>query len=121
MRMLLLGVAIGVAMSALAVAVPLVLAQSAPPIQEFIPLPGPGQQQPGQRPGQQQGQEECQTILLYHNGQLYQLSPGPQDGQGRPGSPPEFFYLNPYRGPTIPGFPQPQRPQPNFKSVLPRS
>lgn len=123
MRMLLAGVIIGFILSALAVAVPMVLAQ-APPLQEFIPL-GPDQQQPGQRPGEQPGQEECQTILFYHNGRLYRLSPGPQDGQGRPGVPPEFFYLNPYQGPAIPGFPQPFRgpegPGPNFRPVLPRS
>jgi len=56
--------------------------------------------------------------------------PGPQDGPGRPGSPPEFFRLDPYRGPAIPGLPQPfpqpfpqrpEGPQPNFQPVLPRS
>lgn len=96
--------------------------QSPPTLREFIPLPGPGDQQPGQRPDQQGG---CEPIILfYHNGQLYQLRPGqgPQDGQGRPGAPPEFFYLNPYQGPPIPGLPQPgPERSPGFSPVNPRS
>jgi hypothetical protein len=97
--------------------------QSPPSLREFIPLPGPGDQQPGQRPNQEQG--DCEPIILfYHNGQLYQLRPGqgPQDGQGRPGTPPEFFYLNPYQGPPIPGLPQPGPDRgPGFSPVNPRS
>jgi hypothetical protein len=94
-----------------------------PTMREFVPLPGPGDQQPGQRPGQQQG--ECEPIiLLYHNGQLFQLRPdqGQQNGPGRPGSPPEFFHINPYQGPSIPGLPF-QRPDrgPGFSPVNPRS
>jgi hypothetical protein len=99
---------------------------SAPPLREFIPLPGPGDQQPGQRPGQQQG--DCQPIILfYHNGQLYQLQPGPgqENGPGRPGTPPEFFPLNPYQGPAIPGLPLPPERGPGrgpgFAPVNPRS
>lgn len=129
--MLLVGVVLGFTLSALTIVVPMVLAQGAPPgappLQEFIPLPGPGQQQPGQAPQPQPGQGDC-PILFYFNGRLYQLGPGPQDGPGRPGSPPEFFYLNPYQGPPIPGLPQPfQRPPgpggpgPNFVPVPPRS
>jgi hypothetical protein len=128
MRQLMLGVVIGFVLSGLVLLVPLVRAQSAPPLQEFIPLPGPGQQQPGQGPAPQQGQDECQTILFFYNGQLYRLmpGPGPQNGPGQPGSPPEFFRLDPYRGPAIPGLPQPfpQRPDspgPNFLPALPRS
>ncbi len=92
-----------------------------PPLREFIPLPGPGDQNPRQRP--QQG--ECEPIILfYHNGQLYQLrpGPGPRDGQGRPGTPPEFYYLNPYQGPPIPGLPLPGPDRgPGFTPVNPRS
>ncbi|MDR7455649.1 MAG: hypothetical protein QN137_14380, partial [Armatimonadota bacterium] len=58
-----------------------------PTLREFIPIPGPGQQMPGQQPGQENG--ECEPIILfYHNGQLYQLQPGPgqQFGPGRPGT-----------------------------------
>jgi len=92
-----------------------------PPLREFIPLPGPGDQNPGQRP--QQG--ECEPVILfYHNGQLYQLrpGPGPRDGQGRPGTPPEFYYLNPYQGPPIPGLPMPGPDRgPGFTPVNPRS
>ncbi|MDR7482062.1 MAG: hypothetical protein QN183_01745 [Armatimonadota bacterium] len=95
----------------------------APNLREFVPLPFPGQQTPGQLPGTQQG--ECEPIILfYHNGQLYQLrpGPGPQDGPGRPTSPPEYFRLDPYQGPAIPGlpFPQPDR-GPGFSPVNPRS
>ncbi|MDR7420359.1 MAG: hypothetical protein QN178_15770 [Armatimonadota bacterium] len=96
-----------------------------PTLREFIPIPGPGDQTPGQRPGNESG--ECEPIILfYHNGQLYQLRPGqgPQDGQGRPGAPPEFFHMNPYQGPAIPGLPMPApRPDrgPGFSPVNPRS
>ncbi len=131
-RMLLLGVVIGFALSGLVLLVPVVLAQGLPPLQEFVPLPGPARPQPDQGPAPQQGQDDCQIILFYHNGQLYRLmpGPGPQDGPGRPGSPPEFFRLDPYRGPAIPGLPQPfpqpfpqrpEGPQPNFQPALPRS
>lgn len=98
--------------------------QNPAPFQEVIPLPSPDEQQ-----GQGQG-EECQPmILFYYQGQLYQLmpGPGPQDQQGRPGSPPEYFPLQPYRGPAIPGLPfGPQGPQqrtappPGFQPVQPR-
>jgi hypothetical protein len=94
-----------------------------PTLREFIPIPGPGDQQPGQRPGQQQG--DCEPIILfYHNGQLFQLRPGqgPQNGPGRPGTPPEFFHMNPYQGPAIPGLPAPRQDRgPGFSPVNPRS
>ncbi len=94
-----------------------------PPLREFIPIPGPGDQDPGQR--QQNPLGECEPIiLLYKDGQLFQLrpGPGPRDGQGRPGTPPEFFYLNPYQGPPIPGFPMPRPDRgPGFSPVNPRS
>jgi hypothetical protein len=93
-----------------------------PTIQEFVPLPIPGDQTPGQRPQPQQG--ECEPIILfYYNGQLYQLQPGPgpQDGPGRPTAPPEFYRLNPYQGPPIPGLPFPQDRGPGFSPVNPRS
>ena len=97
-------------------------AQAPPPIQELIPLPSPDEQQ-GR--GQQQGQECEPVILFYHQGQLYQLMPGPQGQQGRPGSPPEYFPLRPYQGPQIPGLPYfappPGAPQaPGFQPVNPR-
>jgi hypothetical protein len=97
----------------------------APHLREFVPLPvpGPGQQLPGQLPGAQQG--DCEPIILfYHNGQLYQLrpGPGPQTGPGRPTSPPEYFRLDPYQGPAIPGLPVPQPDRdPRFAPVNPRS
>lgn len=97
--------------------------QAPPTLREFVPLPQPGDQTPGQRPGQQQG--DCEPVILfYHNGQLYQLRPGPgqQDGRGRPGTPPEFYQLNPYQGPPIPGLPFPRQERgPGFTPVNPRS
>jgi hypothetical protein len=94
-----------------------------PHLREFIPLPAPGQQVPGQLPGTQQG--DCEPIILfYHNGQLYQLrpGPGPQNGPGRPSSPPEYFRLDPYQGPAIPGLPVPQPDRgPEFSPPNPRS
>jgi hypothetical protein len=93
-----------------------------PTMQELVPLPIPGDQTPGQRPQPQQG--ECEPIILfYHNGQLYQLQPGPgpQNGPGRPTAPPEFYQLNPYQGPPIPGLPIPQDRGPGFTPVNPRS
>lgn len=102
-------------------------AQNPVPFQEVIPLPTPDERQ-----GQGQGQD-CQPIILfYYQGRLYQLMPGPQGQQGRPGSPPEFFPLRPYQGPAIPGLPfgpqtpfGPQGPQPRlapppFQPVQPR-
>lgn len=96
------------------------------PLQEMIPLPGPGQVP---APGMGQG-EECEPVILfYHQGRLYRLMPGPQrDGQGPPTSPPEYFPLQPYQGPRIPGLPfqlppggAPQVPQgPGFQPVQPR-
>lgn len=81
--------------------------QSPTEMREFIPLPGPDGQ------GQQPQQGECEpVILLYHEGQLYQLRPGPNDGQGRPGAPREFYQLNPYQGPPVPGLPAPPMPLP---------
>lgn len=93
-----------------------------PNLREFVPLPFPGDQNPGQRPGQQQG--DCEPIILfYHNGQLYQLQPGPGDRNGnRPGVPPEFYRLNPYQGPPIPGIPFPRQDRgPGFTPLNPRS
>jgi hypothetical protein len=93
--------------TASAPAIPAVPAQAAPPLQEIIPFPGPGQQGPGQRPGQQ-GAEECEPVILfYFQGRLFRLmpGPGPQGPQGTPGSPPEYFPLQPYQGPAIPGLP----------------
>ena len=118
--------------------VPAVPAQAAPPLQEIIPFPGPGQQGPGQGQGQQ-GQGECEPVILfYFQGRLFRLmpGPGPQGPQGTPGSPPEYFPLQPYQGPSIPGLPfqlppgtgpqlppgaVPQQPQgPGFTPLQPR-
>jgi len=94
-----------------------------PTMQELVPLPLPGDQTPGQRPQNQQG--DCEPIILfYHNGQLYQLrpGPGPQTGPGRPTAPPEFYQLNPYQGPPIPGLPSPPQDRgPGFTPINPRS
>lgn len=102
-------------------AVQAVTVQSPPPMQEMIPL----------APGPDQGQgEECEPVILfYYQGRLYRLMPGPQqDQQGRPGSPPEYFPIQPYQGPQIPGLPfqlppggAPRAPQgPGFQPVQPR-
>lgn len=111
-------------------AVPAAPAQQVAPLQEVIPFPN-------QMPGQQ-GQGECEPVILfYYQGRLYRLMPGPQNQQGRPGSPPEYFPLQPYQGPSIPGLPfqlppgggpqlppgaVPQQPQqgPGFQPVQPR-
>jgi hypothetical protein len=92
-----------------------------PTMQELVPIPVPGDQMPGRG---QQDSGECEPIILfYHNGQLYQLrpGPGPQTGPGRPTAPPEFYQLNPYQGPPIPGLPIPQDRGPGFSPVVPRS
>ena len=73
---------------------------------EFIPLPNPqnGQDQgPGQlSPGA--GGQICDKILYFYQGKLYQLQPGPMPKNG---GNPEFYYMQPYEGPQIPGFPAP--------------
>lgn len=84
--------------------------QSPPPLQEFIPIPMPGQGPDDQQGRGQNDQGQCQpTILFYYQGRLYQLQPQPGPGQqgqrGQPGSPPEYFPLTPYQGPAIPGLP----------------
>lgn len=102
---------------------PAVPAQALPVQPELVPLPGPRGQDPGQQPAP--GQGECDPIILfYHQGQLYQLMPGPDNQPGMPGSPPEYFPLRPYQGPRIPGLPfgpSPAVPQtPGFQPVQPR-
>ncbi len=101
-RLLLAGVAVAAGGIAYAAATSMTAQQAPPPAQslpemrEFIPLPGPG----GERAQSQQG--ECEpTILFYHEGQLYQLRPGPQDERGLPGAPPEFYRMSPYQGPRL--------------------
>lgn len=96
--------------------------QSPPPLREFIPLPGRPEDQQGT--GNQQGQDCEPMILFYYQGRLYQLRPGPgqgpQNGPGRPGSPPEYFPLTPYQGPAIPGLPGiPFGPQPGPGNPIP--
>jgi hypothetical protein len=87
---------------------------------ELVPVPpppdngrsfGPGPQSPGaggnnlgpgsSAPG---GGQDCQQILFYYQGRLYQLRP-PQGDQN-----PEFFFMQPYNGPQLPGFPGPTPP-----------
>ena len=107
-----------------AVTLPIVApVQNLPPIQEVIPLPVPDERQ-----GRGQGQtQECDPVILfYYQGRLYQLQPGPQNRQGRPSSPPEYFPLRPYQGPQIPGLPFVPAPpgsipqSPGFQPVNPR-
>jgi len=90
---------------------------------ELIPLvpgpgEGPGQTPPGssgpQRPGQAPGEGEC-TVLMFRDGQFYQLQPGvpppgqPQpgpgeQGDGQPGGDQELFPLEPFEAPpSLPG------------------
>jgi hypothetical protein len=75
---------------------------------EFVPIPPLNQ--PGNNPSQppfpgngSQSQQNCDRILFFYQGRLYQLRPGPMP---RNGGNPEFFYMQPYEGPQIPGFPQ---------------
>ena len=90
---------------------------------EFVPVPpppdnghsfGPGPQSPGAGgnnlgPGQSApGGQDCQQILFYYQGRLYQLRP-PQGDQN-----PEFFFMQPYGGPQVPGFPGPTPPGMNL-------
>jgi hypothetical protein len=75
--------------------------------QEMIPVPNP---QNGQGPGPgipspgMGGQQNCDKILFFYKGKLYQLQPGPMP---RNGGNPEFYFMQPYEGPQIPGFPAP--------------
>ena len=75
--------------------------------QEMIPVPNP---QNGQGPGPgipspgMGGQQNCDKILFFYKGKLYQLQPGPMP---RNGGNPEFYFMQPYEGPQIPGFPGP--------------
>jgi len=88
---------------------------------EFMPVPpppnnghsfGPGPESPGAGgnnlgPDQSTpfgGGQDCNQILFYFQGRLYQLHP-PQGDQN-----PEYFYMQPYNGPQIPGFPGPTPP-----------
>lgn len=95
---------------------------------EFVPVPpqqrgqdqGPGAPSPGA------GGQNCDKILYFFQGKLYQLHPGPMP---RNGGNPEFYYMQPYEGPQIPGFPMPGptpgpmipgMPDPNQGPVAPR-
>lgn len=88
--------------------VPILPVQQAPQLnpKEFIPFPNNGN---GVGPGPQNntpgfGAQNCDKILYFYQGRLYQLQPGPMP---RNGGNPEFFYMQPYEGPQIPGFPSP--------------
>ena len=101
------------------------LAQNLPVQPEIIPFPGPDRQGPGQQLAPGQGQECEPVILFYYQGRLYQLMPGPNNQPGVPGSPPEYFPLTPYQGPSIPGLPFGPNPSPvpqgpGFQPVQPR-
>ncbi len=81
-----------------------------PSPKEFIPIPrndnGQGPGEPPTVPGTGSPQD-CDRILYFYQGRLYQLRPGPMP---RNGGNPEFFYMQPYEGPQIPGFPGPMMP-----------
>lgn len=99
--------------------------------QELIPLPGPGQQTPGQQPGPPipgQGQQpgNC-PVYIYQDGKLYQFpapgqQPGQQPGQGNgpgpgiPGGPQELIPLDPGGGSGG----NPGNPTPNLPPNLPQ-
>lgn len=73
---------------------------------EFVPVPPLNQ--PGNVPSQAPfpgtgSQQNCDRVLFFYQGRLYQLRPGPMP---RNGGNPEFFYMQPYDGPQVPGFPQ---------------
>jgi len=82
------------------------------------PSPGAGGNNPAQAPpspGAGGGDQNCNQILFFYQGRLYQLRP-PQDGN------PEFFMMQPYSGPQIPGFPGPTppgTPEPQVPSLPP--
>lgn len=121
-RTLVMGVAIGASLALGAAAMPLTRhhagaqsrielvvrpAQGAPlNPREFVPVPPLNQ--PGNVPGQAPfpgngSQQQCDKVLFFYQGRLYQLRPGPMP---RNGGNPEFFYMQPYDGPQLPGFPQ---------------
>lgn len=94
---------------------PVLAAQTQPPAlnppptlnpKEFVPLPNPGTQR-DQQPLPGTGGQDCDKILYFYQGRLYQLRPGPTP---RNGGNPEFYFMDPYQGPQIPGFPSPQAP-----------
>ncbi len=79
------------------------------PLQELIPLPGPGQQFPGLQPQPGQG-EECEArVYLFYNGRFYEMRPGPGIGpDGRPSGPQELIPLQPAPSLPGPGWPTPR-------------
>jgi len=81
----------------------------APNPREFAPVPNMPGNLPGQGPDQSPGAggQNCDKILFFYNGKLYQLRPGemPKNGNN-----PEFFFMQPYQGPSIPGFPEQTEP-----------
>jgi hypothetical protein len=92
------------------VLVPASPAQGLPSIpKEFVPVPNPqqGQDQGPGMPSPGAGGQDCDKILYFFQGKLYQLRPGPMP---KGGGNPEFYYMQPYQGPQIPGFPGPMTP-----------
>lgn len=75
--------------------------------QELVPFPNGALPGTGQQPALGQ---DCGKILFYYQGRLYQLQPGPTP---RNGGNPEFYFMQPYQGPGIPGFPSPFSPSPS--------
>lgn len=71
---------------------------------EFIPVPYTGNDAGPHNPAPGLGGQNCDRILYFYQGRLYQLRPGPTP---RNGGNPEFFFMEPYEGPQIPGFPAP--------------
>jgi hypothetical protein len=91
---------------------------------EFIPIPNPrsGQDLGPGLPSPGAGGQNCDRILYFYQGKLYQLRPGPMPKNG---GNPEFYYMQPYEGPQIPGFPMPGpmvpgMPDPNMPGAPPR-
>ncbi len=90
---------------------------------EFIPVPPQRGQDPGPGvPSPGTGGQNCDKILYFYQGKLYQLRPGPMP---RNGGNPEFYFMQPYEGPQIPGFPTPGpmvpgMPDPNTGPGAPR-
>lgn len=79
------------------------------PLQELIPLPGPGRQFPGLQPQPGQGDECEPRLYLFFNGRFYEMRPGPGIGpDGRPMGPQELIPLQPAPQGPSPGWPAPR-------------
>jgi hypothetical protein len=82
---------------------------------EFVPVPNTGNLPgTGQQPAAGTGGQNCDRILYFYQGRLYELRPGPMPPNG---GNPEFFFMQPYNGPQIPGFPQPEPGTPGIPNM----